>query len=59
MENLERAHRYRDEAIHLRQLAGREEDARRRESLLAAAGSYDRLYSKWLDLAMPPPQSDQ
>jgi len=51
MDHLERAHHYRDEAIHLRQLAQTEENPKARESLLSSAASYDKLYSKYLDLA--------
>jgi hypothetical protein len=51
MDYLERAHHYRDEATHFRQLAQTEEDPKARERLLASAADYDKLYSKYLDLA--------
>jgi hypothetical protein len=53
LDNLTRAHHYRGEAAHLRELAAKDEDPKRREMLLSVADSYDRLYSKWLELAMP------
>jgi len=51
LDNLERAHHYRNEAIHLRQLAETEENPKARDNLIGAAASYDKLYSKYLDLA--------
>ena len=51
--NLDRAHHYRDETAHLRLLAGEEDDPQRRESLLSIATSYDKLYVKYLRLALP------
>ena len=51
MDYLERAHHYRDEATHLRQLAQTEDNPKARQELLASAAGYDKLYSKYLDLA--------
>jgi hypothetical protein len=51
LEYLERAHQYRDRAIHLRQLAEQTDDPKAREALIGAAATYDKLYSKYLGLA--------
>lgn len=53
MDNLTRAHHYRDEAINLRALAEKDDNPETRESLLSVARSYDRLYSKYLALGTP------
>jgi len=53
LDNLARAHHYRDEAINLRKLAEKDDNAETRESLLAVARTYDRLYGKYLALAHP------
>ena len=53
LDNLERAHHYRDEAAHLRQMAASEGDREARECILAVAAKYDGLYDKYLALAMP------
>lgn len=53
MDNLTRAHHYRDEAENLRKLAEKDDHPETRESLLSVARTYDRLYTKYLALAQP------
>ena len=53
MDNLTRAHHYRDEAENLRKLAAKDDNQETREGLLEIARTYDRLYSKYLALAHP------
>jgi hypothetical protein len=53
LDNLTRAHHYRDEAENLRKLAERDDHQETRESLLSVARTYDRLYAKYLALAHP------
>ena len=53
LDNLTRAHHYRDEAANLRKLAEKDDHPETRESLLAVALTYDRLYAKYLALANP------
>ena len=54
MDNLTRAHHYRDEAENLRKLAEKDDHPETRESLLSVALTYDRLYAKYLALAYAP-----
>lgn len=51
MDHLTRAHHYRDEAENLRKLAQKDDHPDTRENLLSVTLKYDRLYSKYLDLA--------
>lgn len=53
MDNLARAHHYRDEAANLRKLAEMDDHPETRESLLTVALTYDRLYAKYLASAPP------
>ena len=50
-ENLARAQHYREQADHLRVLAGKDDNLKTREALLVVARDYDRLSSKYMKLA--------
>jgi hypothetical protein len=54
---LAEARHYKDRAEHLRAIAAQDANPQTREALLAAAGDYDRLASKVIDLVKkkPPP----
>ena len=56
LDNLDRAHHYRDEAARLRRLAAKDCNPATRENLMAVAAKYDGLYDKYLTLAMATPQ---
>ena len=53
VDHLKKAMHYRDQAIHLRLLAGQDENVETREALLQVARTYDRLHIKHLALADP------
>ena len=55
MENIGRAQTYYERAESLRMLAAQDEQIETREALLAVARSYDRLATKFLDLAKRDP----
>ena len=50
-ENLTRAQYYQEQAEHLRELAAKDDNVKTREALLVVARDYDRLSSKYMNLA--------
>ena len=52
-DNLSKAQHYRDQAEHLRVLAGLDDHAETREALLTVARTYDRVHTKYMALAAP------
>jgi hypothetical protein len=50
-DNFTEAQHYKERAEHLRALAAQDENLQTRESLLAVARDYDRLVSKFMNLA--------
>ena len=53
MDYLKKANHYRREADNLRTMAGLDDNIETRETLLSVARIYDRLYLRYLALALP------